>query len=160
MTREKTISAAGLAIGLGLICIGAVVGYDTSLMQIPPSYSRVGPQVFPYIIAAGLVLCGLFVMWEGWRGEVQPEVIDPAQPTDWLAVVIIAAVLYAQVYLLTRLGFIVSATLVFLAVSYAFGSRKYVRDVIVAVILSIVTYIGFTQALGLHLPPGLLKGVF
>jgi putative tricarboxylic transport membrane protein len=158
--EQNTISGAGLVIGLGLIVIGAVVCYDTSLMQVPPAYSRVGPQVFPYITAAALVLCGLRVAWEAWRGKTSVDPAVEAQPTDWMAVAIISVVLLAQYYLLIRLGFVISAAVVFVAVAFAFGSRKIVRDVVVGVILSVVTTIGFTHGLGLQLPPGILKGLF
>ena len=53
MNTKQTISGAGLAIGLGLIAIASVIGFETMQMQVPPSYARVGPQIFPYIIAIG-----------------------------------------------------------------------------------------------------------
>jgi putative tricarboxylic transport membrane protein len=44
-------------------------------------------------------------------------------------------------------------------VTFAFGSRKFLRDGIVAIILALVSYLGFTHGLGLQLPPGILAGV-
>jgi hypothetical protein len=40
------------------------------------------------------------------------------------------------------------------ACSWALGSRALVRDVVVAVVLAIVTYVVFTRFLGLELPGG------
>jgi putative tricarboxylic transport membrane protein len=44
-------------------------------------------------------------------------------------------------------------------VSYAFGSRKYVRDIIVALLLTTGAYLVFTKLLNLQLPAGILKGL-
>jgi hypothetical protein len=51
MNSKQTIAGAGLAIGLGLIAVASVIGFDTMQMRVPPNYARVGPQIFPYIIA-------------------------------------------------------------------------------------------------------------
>ena len=58
MKPDTPKSAAGLAIGLGLLLLGGIIFYDASQMQIPPTYARVGPQAFPYFIALGLAVVG------------------------------------------------------------------------------------------------------
>ena len=65
----KTDDIRGLcAIGLGLIAIASVIGFDTMQMQVPPSYARVGPQIFPDIIAIGLAITGAHIAWKSYRG--------------------------------------------------------------------------------------------
>ncbi len=39
------------------------------------------------------------------------------------------------------------------------GSRSYVRDLVIGVIMAAVLYVGFTRGLGLQLPAGVLKGI-
>jgi putative tricarboxylic transport membrane protein len=158
MTTKQTIAGAGLAIGLGLIAIASVIGFDTMQMQVPPSYARVGPQIFPYIIAIGLALTGAHISWKSYRGG--DEVIDEVEPTDWKSVGIIVLGLIAHMNLLKPLGFVPAGLILFMSVAFAFGSRRYGRDAIVGFLLVLFAYLGFTYGLGLQLPPGILKGLF
>ena len=157
MTTKQTIAGAGLAIGLGLIAIASVIGFDTMQMQVPPSYARVGPQIFPYIIAIGLAITGAHIAWKSYRGG--DEVIDEVEPTDWKSVGIIVAGLIAHMNLLKPLGFVPAGLILFMSVAFSFGSRRYGRDAIVGFLLVLFAYLGFTYGLGLQLPPGVLKGL-
>ena len=158
MTTKQTIAGAGLAIGLGLIAIASVIGFDTMQMQVPPSYARVGPQIFPYIIAIGLAITGAHIAWKSYRGG--DEVVDEVEPTDWKSVGIIVAGLIAHMNLLKPLGFVPAGLILFMSVAFAFGSRRYGRDAIVGFLLVLFAYLGFTYGLGLQLPPGILMGLF
>ncbi len=150
----KNYSGAGLAIGLGLVVTGLVIGFDATRMQVPPAYARVGPQVFPFLIATGIALTGAALAWQSFR----PQTVSDAESTDWMAVAVIAAGLVAHLNLLRPAGFVPAAIVLFMCVAFAFGSRSYVRDLIVAVGLAFAAYFGFSYGLGLQLPPGLLKG--
>ena len=46
-----------------------------------------------------------------------------------------------------------------MCIAFAFGSRSFLRDGIVAIILVVASYVGFTHGLGLQLPPGILAGL-
>ena len=61
--------------------------------------------------------------------------------------------------LLKPLGFVPAGLILFWSVAFAFGSRRYGRDIIVGLLLALFPYIGFTYGLGLQLPPGILKGL-
>ena len=76
-----------------------------------------------------------------------------------MAVAVIAAGLVAHLNLLKPVGFVPAAIVLFMCVAFAFGSRSYVRDFIVAVGLAFAAYVGFSYGLGLQLPPGILKGI-
>lgn len=146
---------AGLLIGLGLIAVAAVIAMDAMHMRVPPVHAKVGPRVFPYLVSCGLALSGAAIALQAWTRSFLVE----AQDTDWGAVAIIAAGLVLQINLMKPAGFIPSAIILFMAVSFAFGSRRFLRDGLVAVILALVTYLAFTRLLGLQLPPGILKGL-
>ena len=110
MNTKQTISGAGLAIGLGLVAIASVIGFETMQMQVPPSYARVGPQIFPYIIAIGMAITGVHIAWKSYRGEDEVAEIEDAGPVDWKAVGIIMAGLIAHMNLLKPLGFVPAGT--------------------------------------------------
>ncbi|HQY72203.1 MAG TPA: tripartite tricarboxylate transporter TctB family protein [Aestuariivirga sp.] len=157
MNTKQKIAGAGLAIGLGLIAIASVIGFETMQMRVPPSYARVGPQIFPYIIALGMALTGAFIAWKSYRGG--DEVIDEVEPTDWKNVGIILLGLIAHMNLLRPAGFVPAGVVLFMSVTFAFGSRRFGRDAMIGFFLVLFAYIGFTYGLGLQLPPGILKGL-
>jgi len=151
-------SKAGLVVGLGFVALGAIVAYDTAVMRIPPTYAKVGPQVFPYLTAMALALLGAFFIFQGRAGKNEALHADTKE-TDWTALAAISAGLLSQALLIEFLGFIISAALLFVLVAWGFGSRKIVRDSVIAIVLSGVVYVGFTQFLNLQLPAGIFKGL-
>lgn len=147
---------AGVLIGLGLLTVAAIVGYDAMTMRVPPIYAKVGPQVFPSVVACGLALAGLLTLREARRGKLHQ--VDGE--TDWRAILIMAAGLLIHLNLLKPAGFIPAGIILFMSTAFGFGSRSYMRDFIIAVLTVSAAYFCFTQFLGLQLPPGLLKGLF
>ena len=49
--------------------------------------------------------------------------------------------------------------LLFFGCAWSLGSRHHVRDALISVTLSLVTFYGFYLGLGIHLPAGVLEGV-
>jgi putative tricarboxylic transport membrane protein len=153
--NPKRLSVAGLLIGFGLIAVAAVIASDAASMRVPPIHAKVGPRVFPFLVSCGLALSGAVIAWQAWRRSFTVE----EQQTDWSAVAIIAAGLVLHMNVLKPLGFVPAAIILFLSVAFAFGSRRYLRDVVVAVVLAFVSYLAFTRLLGLQLPAGVLQGI-
>ncbi|MGH8878116.1 MAG: tripartite tricarboxylate transporter TctB family protein [Stackebrandtia sp.] len=79
-----------------------------------------------------------------------------SDPTDvrWLAPVLVVAALVVYVFALEPIGFIFATSLFFIAIAAIFGSRSWIRDSIVGILLSVGIYYLFTQALYLVLPSG------
>lgn len=160
MAPRQNVSIAGAAIGIGLVLLGAVLGVDAALMRVPPTYAKVGPHIFPIVVAVGLVITGLLITYRAFVPKTGPVLAAEDASTDWRAVAIVSAGLILDALLLKPLGFIITALGLFLIVCFALGSRRYLRDVVTGLILAAVTYFGFTRGLGLQLPPGIFAGVF
>jgi putative tricarboxylic transport membrane protein len=155
VSHANRSSLAGLLIGLGLIAIAAVIATDAMNMRVPPVHAKVGPRVFPYVVSSGMALAGAVLAWQAWRRTFTVE----EQQTDWGAVAVIAAGLILHMNLLKPAGFVPAAAVLFLSVTFAFGSRRYLRDAVVGLVLAAVAYLSFTKLLGLQLPAGLLAGL-
>ena len=155
MSTHTSLSQAGVLIGLGLVLTAGIIGFDAQQMVVPSVYAKVGPRVFPIIVACGLAIAGLLVIWRARAGDFPVAEGD----TDWAAVAIISGGLVLHMNLLKPLGFIPASFILFLCVAYAFGSRRYLRDALIAAVMVTVTYLCFTKLLGLQLPPGILKGI-
>jgi len=163
---------AEVLLGLGLIGLGIFFAVGTMAVKVAPIYANVGPTVFPWIVAGALILLGSIFTIQAWRKERHGQAPKPGPipgqgypatpavpPSDWRALLVISAALLLQMALFKRLGFIPTAIVLFMAVSYGFGSRRFLRDGIIAVILALVVYLGFTRGLNLQLPSGVLAGL-
>jgi putative tricarboxylic transport membrane protein len=155
MTARAPLHTGELLISLGLIALGTFVVWETRSIAETQGYAQIGPRLFPYIIGAGLTLCGAVLAWQavagGWRHVPQDEAHDVP---DWTAFAIISVGVLLHMAIIGWAGFIIASTVLFVLIARGFGSRRVVRDAIIAVVLSTVVFFIFTLALGLSLPKG------
>ncbi|MGH6873404.1 MAG: tripartite tricarboxylate transporter TctB family protein [Aestuariivirgaceae bacterium] len=144
-----------LFLGFALVLLGFLILAGTLSITIAPAYSRVGPRVFPFAVAAGMIVLGLLYAFESWKGaQTPPE--DHA--INFWPIVLISAGIILDALLMPSLGFILSSSILFLMVAAGFGSRRYLRDGLVGLALSAVAYVTFVHGLGLRLPAGPFTG--
>ncbi len=147
-----------LAVSLGLLAIGAFVLLDTGTIPEGQSYSGIGPRFFPYLVGAGLAVCGALLAWRalagGWRAMPADEGVHDAP--DWRAFLLISAGIVLQMAVIGFAGFIIAGVVLFVLVARGFGSTRLVRDVVIGAVLVTAAYLVFTQLLALSLPAGWL----
>lgn len=148
--------------GVVLIALGVLVLVQS--LQIPQGggYRAVGPRAFPTAVGVGLlVLSAVFLL----RTTVWPDhdlvaqAIAEDRATHWPTIALVALALVVYAFALRPLGYVIATTLFLPAVARTLGSTKPLRDLLIAVVLSVVVYEGFTRVLGVRLPAGLLQGV-
>ena len=155
---ERESKMAGIVAGLLLAAVGILIAWSTSQMRVPPMHAKVGPQVFPYFAAVALLVVGACFIVQAMRSGSEKLVADTDR-TEWGSLAFIVAGFLFQIIFIKTLGFILSSTVLFVAVAMGFGSRQYVRDTIVALILSAAAYFAFTKLLNLQLPAGFFGGL-
>ena len=136
-----------------IFALGVFMAVETSMLRTGPGYAAIGPKLFPWLIAAGLLLVGLALLYEARAGAVgQPLGFELELPPA-LAV---TAGLILQMVLIRPAGFVIASAVLFVAVAYAFGSRRPALNTAVGLALCALTYVAFTRGLGLVLPAGIL----
>ena len=96
----------------------------------------------------------------GGRGEPEGgEDIELGGGTDWRTVLLLTAAFLSNAFLIEPLGWPISGAILFWGVAFALGSRHYIRDAIIAVVLGVGTWYLFVLGLGISLPVGILKGI-
>jgi putative tricarboxylic transport membrane protein len=152
-----------LAFAGSLLLLGIIVLIDTKNMLVPPGSGSVGPQVFPTIIGIFILFVALILIIEVLRGNYgQPEGTEFGEiktQTDWKTLSTVAASILTYPFLIESAGFVVASTLVFFGVGFAYGARKMIRNLSIALIFSLIVYLIFTQLLNVNLPAGILKGL-
>jgi len=136
-----------------VLLLGAFVAAETAMLRTGPGYAAIGPKLFPWLVAAGLLAVGLALLHEARAGAVaQPAGFELDLPP--IAAVTVGLVL--QMILMRPAGFVIATAVLFVAVTYALGSRRFLLNSAVGLALCAVTYIAFTRGLGLVLPAGML----
>lgn len=149
---------AGMVAGLLLAVAGIIIAVSTSQMRIPPMHAKVGPQVFPYVASGVLILLGICFIVQTLRNRPDKLVAD-TDDTDWRSLGFILVGFVFQIAFITTLGFILSSTVLFVCVALGFGSRQYLRDVVIGLLLCAGAYFTFTKLLNLQLPAGIFGGL-
>jgi len=153
-----------LAFAGSLLLLGVIVLFDAKNMLVPPGSGSVGPQVFPTIIGIFIIAVSIILAIEILRGNYgQPEGTEFGEikaKTDWKTLSTVAASILTYPFLIESAGFVIASTVVFFGVGYAYGARKLIRNLLIALIFSLIVFLTFTEFLNVNLPAGLLKGIF
>jgi len=160
----KKVSQAGkgeLVFAGSLFLVSLIVFWDTHRLILPTNNTVVSPRTFPYAVATLLALAAIGVIVEVLRGNVAvPEGADSNtsfERADYRTMFIIVAAIGLHVFLLERTGYIISATISFWGVAYAFGAKKMARLGLISLIFAAIVYFSFTNLLGIQLPKWILE---
>lgn len=140
-------------VALGLFAVAVVV--VVSAFRIPEGggYQAVGPRAFPLLVGAGLgVVAVIGVVQSFSSSEVEEQ-----EPIQWRPVLILLVALGGYAGLLVPVGYWQSTAVFFVVCARVLGSRRLVRDAVIAVALALTTYVLFDRVLGITLPPGFVR---
>ncbi|MCO6419345.1 tripartite tricarboxylate transporter TctB family protein [Siccirubricoccus sp. KC 17139] len=148
-----------LWVGLFVIALGGLALWQAAVIPTSPIYAQVGPKAVPYVVAAGLLLLGAGLTYVALRGgwSYALEEMAEAPPTNWRAITLMLAGLLANLVLIGPCGFSIAASAQFVLVAAAFGSRRLLRDLVLAVVLTLLVWFGFVEGLGVNIGAGYLE---
>jgi putative tricarboxylic transport membrane protein len=119
---------------------------------------KFGPAWFPGLIAVGLAICGLVLVYAGWRTHAPwvqfPQWVTRRAPRA--AVVAVIGGLLFYIFAAERLGFHLTA-LAIIALWVRVLGASWRMSAAVAVIAPILIHLAFYKALRVPLPWGLLE---
>lgn len=143
-------------LGIAVVTLGLVWMYGGLSLTHATTYAVVGPEFFPTVIGAGLVILGVMLLVAVARGErFEPQEAEdadadrrPSRAAFWTTVVAGAV----SIVTVRPLGFPVAAALTFALTARAFGSRRLPLDLLVGLLLGVACWLLFSRLLGLSLP--------
>lgn len=159
-----TVDYAQYVVVAVLAVVGGFLVYsgltlDEGFAKVDP----VGPKFFPLVIGiAALVLAVILAVAipRGSKGEADAgEDIDPEAPGDWRTVGMLIALFVGMILLVHPLGWVITSALFFAGAATILGSRHYVRNVVIGVVLALASFYAFYSGLGIPLPAGILDGI-
>jgi len=158
MAGARTAREAALAVGV--IAFAGVVWWQTTNIPVSPMYAVIGPTAFAYAVAVALGLLGFALLGQALTGTWgETDAGEDPVPPDKAALGWLVLGLGLNVALIQPLGFVPASILLFCCTARAFGSRRPLRDLAIAVGLSGVAFFGFDRLLGINIGAGVLEGL-
>jgi putative tricarboxylic transport membrane protein len=162
MAAPSGRTRAELALSLGILLLGIFATVVAFRLPEAGGYARVGPNVMPKVVSAGLVLLGIWLLAEyftgGWRNPVAEDPVERGEhafiPGAFLWV---TAGLLAQMALIGTAGFVIAAMVMFTCVARGFGSTRWALNLGIGLALGLLVFLFFVRFLNVNLPAGWLK---
>lgn len=151
-SRERRPDGAALVIAAILAGLAVIIFWQTSQMRLPPLQQRVGPTVFPYMIATGLVLLSIGTVVSALRGSFPARSQDDYRPIFW-----ILGGLVGQILLISTAGFSIGTGVLFAFTAKAFGRGPLWQTIPIGTVFAFVVWFIFARGLQLSLPAGILE---
>jgi len=143
---------AALVIAAILAVIAVVIFWQTSQMRLPPIQARVGPTVFPYIVATVMLVLSAGTVLSAFRHGFPARDKDNLGPIAW-----IIGGLVLQIVTLSWLGFSIATGLLFAFTARAFGRGPLWQTIPIGVVFAFIVWFAFARGLQLSLPAGPLE---
>ncbi len=129
----------------GVVMIIVALGYILSArtIQTPLFPDPMGPKAFPFMIAAGVILCAIVI------------ILKPDEEADWparqalFAIVLAAVIMVGYAYALKPLGFLIPTAIASAVLSFQLSPRAP-QAVITGLGLSVGLFLLFKYALKLE----------
>jgi putative tricarboxylic transport membrane protein len=145
---------------LMVILGGAGLAAEQGYPKIPGQ--PVGPALFPGLIAAGLCVAGLMLIFRGLRDRPRQAWLAwddwVRSPRHVLALVVLLGSVVFYILASEALGFLLTAALILLALFLVLRVRPGLA-VVIAVVSALVIHFAFYKLLRVPLPWGVLQGV-
>jgi putative tricarboxylic transport membrane protein len=137
------------------------VAYLAAAFAIPkPSFENavVGPKAVPIAIGVALAAASLALAIRGlvWGRSRRDAAGDEAPPQDLRKLGVVALLLLGYILIFVPLGYAISTFLFMLAVTTYLDREHWMRNLIYAVVFSVVVYSIFVYVFGVQLPAGVL----
>jgi putative tricarboxylic transport membrane protein len=151
-----------MLIGAGTLALGLLLAAGATQIASDAGYAGVGPNFLPWVVAAVLVVCGIFLLREaksgGYRDMDEPS---GAERGHWPGFVWVSAGVLLNAALITTIGFILSCTLCFLLAAQGFKSAEgrldlgpvaWLKNAAIGFAIAAPVYWMFTKLLAINLP--------
>jgi putative tricarboxylic transport membrane protein len=152
MKINDAIFGAILAV-LGVVVLVHVQSFPT----IPGQ--QYGPGLFPGMISAGFIVCGVLLIFSGIRDRAGDPWVEAGawmrSPHHLRAVAVIIAGMFAYIVLAELVGFLILAPILLFVWFLALGVR-WTTAIVAAVLTTLVIWYAFYKLLRVPLPWGVL----
>lgn len=163
--RRKSIFNFDCIVALCSILIALFLIHNEYNMPNTMIRQTIGPSFMPIAILVALIFSALLILFTSLRTNRKTEGADSAPaklPTKTsagqykvMALIVLGLLVYAAI--LVPVGFIISTTILILWQAQLFERGKWIRNLVVGLLFSILVYYIFVHILEVMLPVGILS---
>jgi putative tricarboxylic transport membrane protein len=158
----RRFNPAEVALSLGVLALGIGAAIATAQLPGAGGYARIGPNFFPALTSAGLIVLGVWLLYEalagGWKNRAPDDARSRGEHAfDAGAFGWVSAGLFAHMALIGSAGFVLAGAVLFAGVARGFASRRPARDLALGLALALAVFLFFVRFLNVNLPAGWLK---
>ena len=148
MKKSSQLAVAGC-----FLLLATVFALGIRNFPAETGYAGIGSRFFPSLIASLLTGVGLLLSWQALRGGFRnlPPNQDAVQ-ANWVGGLWVSAGILLHALLITKIGFVLAACLLFSCVARGFGSRNWLPNGLIALVVVLPVFWLFTLALDVNLP--------
>ncbi len=140
-------------IGAGVMALAAVLGFGMGNIPAEAGFAGITPRFYPTAISGLLAFLGACLVWQSFQERKKnTEIAEQPESANWGAAIWVMGALLLSALLIEKLGFVVSSTLLFVLSARGFGSRQYVRNILLALAICFPIFWLFTLVLKVSLP--------
>lgn len=143
-----------LAIALAFLALAAVFAIGASQLPSDGGYAGVGSSFVPWVVSAFLCVIGLLLAYQavtsGFRSLDDGDTLGSG--ADRRGALWVSAGILLMAGLITRIGFVPGATILFVCAARGFGSVRPGRDALIGAFISFPVFWLFTLVLDVNLP--------
>src|SRR5690554_4176369 len=134
-----------LAASCLIIALGGIILVTSLMMPTTQMYSQISSSLFPAIVGAAMLLCGVLMAYQSIRGGWACEVVsEDARHFEFATLAWILAGYAAAIALLVLTdSFVLAGTVLYVLAYRAFANGGWRMSVAVGFILSCLAYIVF-----------------
>ena len=142
--------------------VAAVLAWGAVGISSDAGYAGVGPNFLPWLIAAAMAVCGVWLLWEARSGGFRHMEAPTCAPRgDFVALAWVSAGILANAALITTIGFVLSCALCYLLAvrglrasegKPAGNVSRTVRDAVTGMVIAAPVFWLFTKLLAVNLP--------
>ncbi len=143
--------APNLAVGIAVLLAAAFFGVGLPSIDDQSGYSGLSPRFLPMLVTAGLALLGLLLAARPASVPAQAEG-SGEQPARLGGLAWLLSGLVLDLALIGSLGFVLASCVLMVCVARGYGSRRPLRDAMIALLLTLPVWALFSRVLGLSLP--------
>ncbi|MGH8667206.1 MAG: tripartite tricarboxylate transporter TctB family protein [Burkholderiales bacterium] len=143
------------------VIVAVIYLYATTQIPVLAIGDPLGPKAFPRLLGIALLIAAAFLGLELWRGR-EPKAEESERPAEpaferGVIAVLLVIVLWTGCYYLVFewLGYVLATTLYLLPMMMWFNRRRWIANILSAVVFVALTYFLFVK-LEVRLPPGVL----
>ena len=158
-------SRAEVALSIGVLLLGVATAVGTAMLPSQGGYARIGPNFMPGVAGAGLILLGIWLLYEvlsgGWRNMPPQDAAARGEHSfHFPAFAWVSVGLFAHMALIQPGGFVLAGALLFACVARGFGSPRFLRDFAIGFAIALAVFAFFVLVLNVNLPAGWLAPLF